>query len=101
MTSQPAPRTDHDTYDVIDDAISALADRRRLWLGDEHTVLHLLASLIQQAERCLPELVCTARMNGTSWNDLAQLLGTNPDEARLRFDPDSPIADSRWPWDTD
>ncbi|MBE1603539.1 hypothetical protein HEB94_000387 [Actinopolymorpha pittospori] len=27
-------------------------------------------------------------------------LATSPDEARLRFDPDSPVADGRWPFDT-
>jgi hypothetical protein len=25
---------------------------------------------------------------------------TSPDEARLRFDPGSPVADGRWPYDT-
>ena len=55
----------------------------------------LLVSLINQAERFLPELVTTARANGHSWNNLATLLGTSPDEATLRFDPDSLIADGR------
>lgn len=101
MTDPGPPRTDHDTFQVIDDAISALADRRGLWIGDDHVLIHLLASLINQAERCLPEMVCNARLNGASWNDIAQLLGTSPDQARLRFDPDSPIADPRWPLDID
>lgn len=101
MTDLHLPRTDHDTYEVIDDALSALAERRGLWLGDEHVLIHLLASLIQQAERWLPEPVCTAKMNGTSWHEIAQLLGTSPGEARLRFHPESPIADARWPWDID
>ena len=59
----------------------------------------LITSLIDQAERCLPELVTTARLNGHTWNEIAQALATSPDEARLRFDPQSPIADSRWPHD--
>ena len=101
MTGHPAPSSDEDTLDVIDDAISALAARRGLWIGDDHVVIHLLASLIDQAERCLPETVTTTRANGSSWHDIAQLLGTSPDEARLRFDPDSPIADGRWPQDLD
>jgi hypothetical protein len=100
--SQPPipPRTDDDTYDVLDDALTALAQRRGLSL-DERTTIHLLASLIDQALRALPHEVDTARANGTSWNDIAILIGTSTEEARLRFDPDSPIADGRWPWPTD
>jgi len=101
MTAQPAPQSDDDTFDIIDDALTALAERRGLWIGDDHVLIHLLASLIEQAERCLPEAVHNAHTNGTSWNDIARLLGTSPHEARLRFHPDSPIADGRWPWDVD
>jgi hypothetical protein len=101
LAASPPPRSDDDTFDIIDDAVTALAQRRGLWIGDEHVMIHLLASLIDQAERCLPHEVTTARANGTSWNDIAKLLGTSPDEARLRFDPDSPVADGRWPWKTD
>jgi hypothetical protein len=99
--TQPAPRSDDDTFDVIDDALTALADRRGLWIGDDHVSIHLLASLIDQAERCLPEAVYLARANGTGWDDIARLLGTSPHEAWLRFDPDSPIADGRWPLNAD
>ena len=99
MTKPPAPRTDSDTFEVVDQALSELADRRHAWLGDDTVVIGLLVSLIHQAERFLPELVTTARLNGHSWDDLAIPLATSPDEARLRFDPDSPIADGRWPYD--
>lgn len=99
MTGLPAPRSDEDTFDAIDDALAALADRRGLWIGDDHVFIHLLASLIDQAERCLPEIVTNARANGSSWDEIAQLLGTSPDEVRLRFDPHSPVADGRWPLD--
>jgi hypothetical protein len=95
------PRTDEDTFAVLDDALAALAGRRGAWLGDEHAVIGLLASLIDQALRALPEAVATARANGASWNDIAILTGISAEEARLRFDPDSPIADGRWPWPTD
>jgi hypothetical protein len=97
MSSYPGPITDEDTYDIIDDALNALAQRRGAWLGDDMTLIHLLASLITQAERCLPQAVTDARANGHTWHDLAVLLATSPHEARLRFDPGSPIADSRWP----
>lgn len=97
MIDHPRPCTDADTYKVIDDALAALAHRKGLWLGDDHVLIGLLASLIAQAERCLPEAVFTATENGASWDEIATLLGTSPHEARLRFDPDSPIADGRWP----
>ena len=95
----PRPLIDDDTYDIIDDAVTELARRRGLWLSDAN-IVHLLASLIAQAERCLPETVTVAR-DELSWGDIARLVGTNPVEAQLRFDPDSPVADGRWPQDTD
>jgi hypothetical protein len=101
VNALPAPRTGEDSYDVLDDAIAALAQRRDLWPGDELMRIHLLASLIDQAIRWLPEAVTTARMNGVTWSDISVLIGTSPEEAQLRFDPDSPIADGRWPWPTD
>jgi hypothetical protein len=85
--------------DLIDDAVSALAERRGVVLGDDLNTIALITSLIEQAERWLPQLVHDVRANGHDWTEIARALGTNPDEARLRFDPDSPIADGRWPYD--
>jgi hypothetical protein len=95
----PAPLVDDDTYEIIDEAITELARRRGLWMSDPN-IIHLLASLIAQAERCLPETVTVAR-HECSWDDIAQLIGTNPIEAELRFDPASPVVDGRWPFDLD
>lgn len=92
------PYSDDDTFEAIDQALGMLADRRGLFLGDEHATIGLLAGLIVQAERFLPEAVTNARMNGASWDQIADRLGTSADEARIRFDPDSPIADGRWPY---
>ena len=94
------PHSGDDTYDLIDHALHQLAERRGAWLGDDLTAITLTASLIDQAERFLPELVTSARLNGHTWHDIAQTLATSPDEARRRFDPDSPAADGRWPYDT-
>jgi len=99
VTTSPGPHSGDDTYDLIDDALATLAERRGAWLGDDLTAITLITSLIDQAERCLPELVTNARLNGHSWTEIAHALATSPDEARLRFDPDSPIADPRWPHD--
>src|SRR6266536_1757710 len=99
VTTSPGPHSDDDTLDLIDDALATLAERRGAWLGDDLTAITLIASLIHQAARCLPELVHNARANGHSWHQIAQALATSPDQARFRFDPGSPIADSRWPYD--
>jgi hypothetical protein len=85
--------------ELVDDALAALAQRRGAWLGDDLAAITLLASLIDQAERCLPKLVTNARLNGHTWAEIARALGTSPEEAHLRFDPDSPVADRRWPYD--
>jgi hypothetical protein len=99
MTSNnPSPRSGDDTFDLIDDALTILARRRGLWLGDDLTAIALVASLIEQAERCLPQFVHDARVNGHTWHQIAHALGTSPDDAQLRFDPESPIADNRWPY---
>lgn len=97
--TDPAPRSGDDSYDLIDDALAALAERRGAWLGDELQAMTLLASLIEQAERWLPQLVHDARANGHSWQQIARALATSAEQARLRFDPDSPVADARWPFD--
>jgi hypothetical protein len=93
------PRSGDDTYDLIDTALAALAERRGAWLGDDLTAITLITSLIDQAERFLPEMVTTTRLNGHTWNEIACALVTSPDEARLWFDPKSPVADPRWPYD--
>jgi hypothetical protein len=99
MTSTRRPRSGDDTYDLIDDALHHLAERRGKWLGDPIAALTLLASLTDQAERMLPELVLQARDNGATWHDIATALATSPEQAELRYSPDSPVADSRWPYD--
>ena len=95
----PGPRSNDDTYDLIDDALYALAERRGAWLGDDLTAITLIASLTGQAERFLPELVTSARLNGHTWDQIAAALATSPEQAQLRYGPQSPIADTRWPYD--
>jgi hypothetical protein len=90
------PLSDDVSHDVLDDAVTALADRRGLSVCDDTAPIHLLASPIDQAERWLPHAVLGAPEEGATWQDIATLLTTSPHEAELRYD--SPIADSRWPW---
>jgi hypothetical protein len=94
----PGPRSGDDTRDLIDNALAALAERRGAWLGHDITAITLIASLIEQAERFLPEIVTSARLDGHAWDEIACAMGTSPDEARLRFDSDSSVADSRRPY---
>jgi hypothetical protein len=98
--TQPAPLVDDDTYELIDDAVAELGDRRDLFFDDASNI-HLLASLIAQAERCLPLAVAEARGMERPWAEIAELLGTTEDAARARFDATSPTCDRRWPFDAD
>ena len=100
MSTGSGPHSDDDTYDLIDNALGDLASRRGAWLGDPLTSMTLIASLIDQAERMLPEQVLIARDHGATWHDIATALATSPEQAELRYSPDSPIADSRWPYDS-
>jgi hypothetical protein len=95
----PGPRSGDDTCDLIDGALYALAERRGAWLGDDLTAMTLIASLIGQAERFLPELVASALLNGHTWNQISAALATSPEQAQLRYGPQSPVADTRWPYD--
>ncbi len=99
MTSKRGPRSGDDTCDLIDQALYQLAERRKAWLSDPIAAITLIASLIDQAERFLPEHVLEARANGATWTDIAAALATSPEQAELRYDPDSPVADARWPYD--
>ncbi|MGH3225880.1 MAG: hypothetical protein ACRDPY_45565 [Streptosporangiaceae bacterium] len=100
MTPVP-PRSGHDTWDLIETALYQLAGRRSRWLGDPVTAITMLASLIDQAGRMIPELVLDARENGASWTAIATALGTSPEQAELQYSPDSPVADTRRPYDDD
>jgi len=82
MAASPEPRSGDDTYDLIDDAVAALAERRDTLLGDDIAAIALIASLIDQAERWLPQHVHDALANGHSWDEIARALATSPAEAR-------------------
>ena len=99
MTTPTGPRSGDDTYDLIDEALHQLAERRSKWLGDPIAAITLITSLIDQAERMLPEHVLEARDNGATWHQIATALATSPEQAQLTYDPESPVADSRWPYD--
>jgi hypothetical protein len=95
------PHSGNDTWDLVENALRELADRRGRWPGDPLTAITLLASLIDQAERMIPELAADARKNRASWADIATALGTSPEQAELRYGPRSPVRDTREPYDPD
>jgi hypothetical protein len=95
------PHSGNDTWDLVENALRELADRRGRWLGDPLTAITMLASLIDQAERMIPELAAQARSKHASWADIATALGTSPEQAELHYSPRSPVRDTREPYDPD
>jgi len=95
------PHSGSDTWDLIENALRELAGRRGRWLGDPLTAITMLASLIDQAGRMLPEVAADARRNHASWADIATALGTSPEQAELLYGPRSPVRDTRRPYDPD
>lgn len=49
----------------------------------------------------IPELALEARENGASWTGIATAAGTSPEQGELRYDPGSPVAGTRRPYDDD
>jgi hypothetical protein len=56
----PDPRSGEDTFDLIDDAVAALADRRLVWLGDDLRTIALLPASSSKPEDACPNW-CTTR----------------------------------------
>lgn len=88
------PRRDHylpptigeDSEVVLDAAIDSLGSVRGMGLnGDAATTLHLLASLIAQAQQRLPRAVADARDQDCSWAEIADLLGVTRASAWQRY----------------
>ena len=101
LTVPVPPHSGNDTWDLIENALRELAGRRGGWLGDPLTAITMLASLIDQAGRMIPELAADARRKRASWADTATALGTSPEQAELQYSPRSPVRDTREPYDPD
>jgi hypothetical protein len=101
LTAPVLPHSGHGTWDLTENALREPADRRGGWLGDPLTAITMLASLIDQAERMIPELAADARRKRASWAGIATALGTSPEQAELRYSPRSPVRDTREPYDPD
>jgi hypothetical protein len=80
------PTTGPDSERALDDAIASLGTLRNLpWLGDPGATLHLLTSLIHQAQQQLTQAVANARDQDYSWAQIADLLGTTRASAWQRY----------------
>jgi hypothetical protein len=84
----PIPVPDADVAAVIDDAIERLAALRQL-TNPSHgpTQVHLLATLIAEAEERLPDAVVLAHDQDLDWPDIAHLAGLSLHQTILLADP--------------
>jgi hypothetical protein len=95
-----APATGADTEQVIEDAIDTLGTLRRMpSLDDAGATLHLLTSLIAQAEQRLTRAVADARDHNYSWAQIADLLGVTRASAWQHYG--RRLAEHRTPLDPD
>ena len=82
----PAPRIDHDSAAVLNEAIDALAAiRTPYWLGDSGVHLHAMTSLQAHVQQLLPDAVARARDQGLTWQEIGQLLGSTAATAARRY----------------
>jgi hypothetical protein len=81
-----APSAGDDSEAVLEAAIDSLATSRGLLpLGDASVELHLLVSLMVEAERRLPRAVADARDQECSWAQIGDLLGVTRASAWQRY----------------
>jgi len=94
------PATGADTERIIDAAIESLGKLRGLkWVGDAGVTLHLLASLVVEAQARLPRAVADARDQDYSWAQIADLLGVTRASAWQRYA--GKVEEHRTPLDPD
>jgi len=95
-----APATGADSERVLEAAVESLGTLRGLsWLGDAGVTLHLLTSLMAEAERNLPRAVADARDQEYSWAQIGDLLGVTRASAWQRYA--GRTANDRTPLDLD
>lgn len=91
---------DDDSARVIDQAVEHLSlCRSPLNRGDGALGLHVLVSLINQAQALVPDAVADAVDQGHTWDEVAAQLGTTPGVARRRYGRH--YRERAWPIDLD
>ncbi len=80
------PVVDEESAGVLDEAVHSLTVLRSAgYEGDACARLHMLASLMAQAEAVLADTVADARDQDYSWAEIAERLGVATATARRRF----------------
>jgi hypothetical protein len=80
--------TDDDSTQAIEEAVHLLSlCRSPMNQGDGALRVHVLASLITQANALLPDAVADARDQDHPWDDIAKQLGVTAGTARRRYGP--------------
>jgi hypothetical protein len=89
------PVTDADSADILERAVHELSVYRSpLNEGHAGLRLHVLASLIAQAQTLLPDAVADARESGFYWSEIAAELGVTTATARRHYaNRRTPLAD--------
>jgi hypothetical protein len=77
---------DDDSAQVLEAAVYQLSSYRSpMGLGDAALRVHVLATLIAQADALLADAVVDARDQDHPWSDVAGQLGVTADTARRRY----------------
>ena len=77
--------TGDDSKVVLEHAVASLGTLRDLdWLGDATVTIHLLVSLIHQAEHDLTAAITDAKDQDHTWTTIAKALDTTSADARQR-----------------
>jgi hypothetical protein len=80
------PVLDDDSAQVLEEAVRLLGVfRSPLNAGHAGLRLHVLASLINQADALIPDAVADARHQDFSWSEIGQELGVTTKTARRRY----------------
>jgi hypothetical protein len=82
---------DDDSAEALQEAVHHLElARSPMNLGDGALRVHVLASLVAQADALLPDAVAQARDQDHPWADIAAQLGITAQTARRRYPPHHP-----------
>ena len=98
MTSKRGPRSGDDTYDLIDQALYQLAERRKAWHSDPIAAIPSSPASSTRPSASSPSTSAKPAPTEPP-GPTSPTLATSPEQAELRYDPDSPVADARWPYD--
>ena len=80
------PYVGPDTWALVGAALRCLVGSRGGTPGDPRAELSCLASLLAEAQSCLPDTVTDALEQGCSWAEVASRLAVAKSTARRRYD---------------